>query len=239
MNDDQSLKEFLIDIGKSAIAMFLIGLYFSIDKIAIIGLNIFKINYQNWSEGLVYSLLLGLNILMILIISIIYYKRINKNFIEFKEKHDDYLKKYIKYWFYGLMLMVFSNLILVSITGDIAGNENAVRELFSTSPLYIYISAVIIAPLLEELIFRFCIRDIFPHSNILFILASGLIFGGCHVYGNVTNWVDMLYIIPYSSLGFAFAYIYTKTDNIFSTIGAHFIHNGIMMALQILMFLFM
>jgi membrane protease YdiL (CAAX protease family) len=48
---------------------------------------------------------------------------------------------------------------------------------------------------------------------------------------------DLLFIIPYSIPGFIFAYVYTKSKNICIPISLHFIHNGIMMSLQILLLL--
>ena len=46
-----------------------------------------------------------------------------------------------------------------------------------------------------------------------------------HIIGSASSLIDVLFIIPYSSLGLAFAYTYYKTDNIFSTISMHLIHN--------------
>ena len=80
-------------------------------------------------------------------------------------------------------------------------------------------------------------RKLLPYSNKLFILFSGLIFGALHVVINLENLVDLLYIIPYSIPGFIFAYIYTKSKNIMVPISLHFLHNGIMMSLQILLLL--
>ena len=53
-----------------------------------------------------------------------------------------------------------------------------------------------------------------------------------HIFGNVSNLYDVLYIIPYSIPGFIFAYIYTESDNIFSSMGLHFMHNLILISLQ-------
>ena len=58
-----------------------------------------------------------------------------------------------------------------------------------------------------------------------------------HVISTLENLVDLLFIIPYSIPGFIFAYIYSKSKNIFVPISLHFIHNGIMMSLQILLLL--
>ena len=62
-------------------------------------------------------------------------------------------------------------------------------------------------------------------TKYLFILISGILFGSMHVIGSVTSVYDYLYIIPYSALGISFAALLYKTDNIFSTITIHSIHN--------------
>ena len=56
-----------------------------------------------------------------------------------------------------------------------------------------------------------------------------------HVIGTLEHLVDLLFIIPYSIPGFIFAYIYTKCKNICVPISLQFIHNVIMMGLQILL----
>ena len=104
-------------------------------------------------------------------------------------------------------------------------------------PIYTFISAVIIAPFLEELVFRKSFRDMFS-NNLLFIILSGLTFGAFHVIGSFETLFDLIYIIPYSIPGFVFAYTLSKSKNIFVPIGLHFLHNGILMALQTFLMLF-
>ncbi|MDD2391846.1 MAG: CPBP family intramembrane metalloprotease [Bacilli bacterium] len=239
MIKEQVFKEFLNDIRNLIIGFSVVVLYFSFDKLAIWGLNLFTIDYGSWSLNAKYAISLMISILLALIIVLIYFKLLKKEFLFFLKHRDEYLKKYIKYWLYGLIGMIFANLILVLISGNIANNEENVRNIFSTSPIYIYISAVFIAPLVEELVFRLSIRKIFPVSDKLYIFISGLVFAACHIIGNVEIPFDILYIFPYMSLGLSFSYIYTKTNNIFSTVGFHFIHNGIMMAIQLFSLIFM
>ena len=161
--------------------------------------------------------------------------KIKKDFKDLKKNHKEYFSNNLKYYLIGIILMMISNIIISFLnSGNIAGNEEAVREIFSTAPIYMYISAVFLAPLLEELVFRQGIRNIFTNDK-LFIIASGLIFGGLHVIGNVSSFIDLLYLIPYSIPGFAFAYILTKTNNIFIPIGFHFLHNGVTMSLQVIL----
>ena len=134
--------------------------------------------------------------------------------------------------------MVLSNSILALLSGGgIAGNEESVRAMFKLNPVYMYISAVIFAPLVEELVFRQGIRNICG-KNIVFILVSGFVFGALHVFTSATTTLDLLYLIPYSALGIAFATMLYKTENIFVSMGFHFMHNGILMAIQFMTLLF-
>ena len=121
--------------------------------------------------------------------------------------------------------MITSNLIIMIFTkGNISENEETVRTLIDSYPLYMAFNVMIYAPITEEIVFRKSIKDICPNSNIS-ILLSGLIFGGLHVISSLDTPLGFLHLIPYCSLGFLFAYLYKKTDNIFSTITAHSIHN--------------
>ena len=177
---------------------------------------------------------------ILLVISIIYIYRqdIKNNLEDLKKNHQTYFKKYLKYWFLALGLMMVANsIILISEPNSIAGNEEAVREMFNSMPIYTFISAVIIAPFLEELVFRKSFRDMFS-NNLLFIILSWLKFGAFHVIGSFETLFDLIYIIPYSIPGFVFAYTLSKSKNIFVPIGLHFLHNGILMALQTFLMLF-
>lgn len=150
---------------------------------------------------------------------------IKKDFKNFTKDIFDNMETSFKYYILGFISMVVSNLILIFITnGSIAGNEEAVRDMIDKVPLYMGFSTILYAPLTEEIIFRKCIKDVIKNKW-LYILLSGLIFGGMHIISSATNLIDVLFIIPYSSLGIAFAYTYYKTDNIFSTIIMHSVHN--------------
>ena len=121
--------------------------------------------------------------------------------------------------------MFLSNIIIYFITGGkIAGNEEAVREMIKLSPITMAFEVAIYAPIVEELIFRDSIKKITNHKYIYPIL-SGLIFGGMHVIFSLNSTIDLLYLLPYSALGIAFACLYRDTNNIFSTIVIHSLHN--------------
>lgn len=176
-------------------------------------------------------------VVVICIIIMLLYKTLEKDVADLKKNHKQYFQKYFKYWFLLLGLMMISNLLITLFSpNDIAGNEEAVRELFELAPIYTFISSVFIAPFLEEFVFRQGIRNICA-NNIAFILISGLLFGGMHVLTGLTSYWDLLYIIPYSIPGLIFAYLLVKTDNVLVPASMHFMHNGVLMSLQMLMFL--
>lgn len=135
------------------------------------------------------------------------------------------MKKAFWYWGVGISIMLASNFILFFINnGAIAGNEKSVRELIDKAPLFMLYQTVFYAPLSEELIFRRSFKDVFKNKYI-YVLISGLVFGGMHVISSASSMGDFLYIIPYSALGIAFALLYYDTDNIFTTISMHSLHN--------------
>lgn len=164
---------------------------------------------------------------------------LKKHLVDLKKNHKSYFKKYFKYWFLILGGMAIINLIIMALpfTEGVAANQEAVLELLRRSPVYIYFAAVIFAPLTEELAFRQAIRQIIPNDKV-FILVSGLSFGLIHIIA-ADNFVSQLpFLLSYSFPGFVFAYLLIKSENIFVPIGLHFIHNGVLVSLQLLLMIF-
>lgn len=176
-------------------------------------------------------------LLIILIIVLINIKSLEANWKNMKKNYNKYFSKYLKYWIITTCAVLFINLILyLCFTNSISGNETLIRQTLKTYPIYCIFSSIIFAPIVEEIVFRKSIRNIISNKKI-FIIVSGLFFGWLHVGGNITVWSDLLYIIPYSIHGGLFAYFLVKTDNIFVSMGFHFLHNGIMTSLQVLLLL--
>ena len=132
--------------------------------------------------------------------------------------------------------MIISNIIITMFTSiETSSNQEAIISTLYKAPIYTCIMSIIFAPILEELVFRLSFRKIF-NSNILFIVTSGLFFGFMHV-SSPNSIAEFLYIIPYSIPGVIFAYTLTKSKNIYVPIGLHFIHNTIMMLIQLFIML--
>ncbi len=112
------------------------------------------------------------------------------------------------------------------------GNEELVRSYIDTSPLLMIFSTVIYAPICEELTFRKSIKDAI-NNKYIYIFNKWLIIWFL-TYSKLYKYpLDLVYLIPYASLGIVFATLYYKTNNIFFTITIHAMHN----ALSVLVYL--
>ncbi len=223
------------DLKNALTGTFVIILYSIFTDLLISLLKVFNINYNNFNTISKCVFVALSEIILTLIIILIYKNDFIPNFKDFIKNIKSYFDKYIKYWFLTLGLMIMSNLIITLFTtSEISNNQEMIVETFKKLPIYTIIVTIVVAPFLEELVFRMSFRKIFAHSNILFILFSGFIFGGLHVITSLTSLNNLLFIIPYSIPGFMFAYLYTKSNNIMVPIMLHFIHNSVMMLMQLI-----
>lgn len=169
------------------------------------------------------------NILFIAVLIAFYYKDLIKEFKTYKKNFKSSFKISFKYYVVGLMAMVFFNMIIVTLLKDVSSNENQVRDLLFNNPVITMVSIMITAPLIEELAFRKSLSPLLKNKW-LFATSSGILFGGAHLLTNfLTNTfvlTDLLYILPYGSLGFVFALMNRKTSSTFSSIVIHGLHNG-------------
>ena len=200
---------------------------------ALIPIYLFNIDIKTCSDATYNTLRIIPNVAQAILLIIIYRKTLKNDLKDFFKKFGDYSDTAIKYWILGFIAMVISNYIIIKLSPvKIASNEQGVREIISSIPLLSFISICFFAPIAEELIFRKSFKDCFS-SKWVFVLISGLVFGALHVIGSISSLYDLLYIVPYSSLGIAFALIYYKTNNIYSSIFVHVLHNTILVLLNI------
>lgn len=231
LNLSENSKKILIGLGS-------LILYFVLTELQAVPLILAGLNLNELSTTFIAIYSLIYSIVLLSSIALIFNMTLKNHWFDLKKNHKNYFNKYIKYWFLALGIMIISNLIILLINpGATAGNEDAIKKMFEVAPIYTFISAVFLAPFIEELVFRLSIRYVVK-SDWLFIILSGLAFGGMHIIGTYESPLDLLYIIPYSAPGLAFAYILTKCKNIFVPIGLHFLHNGLLMSLQVFVLIF-
>lgn len=171
-----------------------------------------------------------------LIYIIIYSKDLIKDFKNFKKNYKKILKTTLNYWLKGLFIMIFSSYILTILKIGSNANQDANIALFQTMPIVEFICAVIFAPITEELVFRRSLKNISSNKHI-YALTSGIIFGFIHIISSLSDiksLIMLLYLVPYSALGIAFAYAYKKNDNIYGSIIFHSIHNALSLLIQLI-----
>lgn len=164
------------------------------------------------------------NIMFIIVLYLMYKKDIDKEFETFRKKIKENFKVGFKYYFAGLMAMILFNLFISIVIKDISANESQVREMLFASPLYTMFSISIIAPLSEELTFRKSIDPLIKNKWI-YSLFCGLLFAACHLVAGEYKLINLLYLLPYGSLGFSFALMDRETKTTFTSIMMHMIHN--------------
>ncbi len=181
---------------------------------------------RNFSYLAVYAL-------TFLVIFLIVRKDIIKQFKEFLKDKKKVLSKGFNYWIYGIIIMFISNLVITSIIGSIAVNEQTTEKVIFSTPFYAIPTIVFFGPFLEELVFRYGIRKSF-NKKTPYIWFSGIVFGLLHVSTALDSFTiseiikhasEFLFIIPYGALGYFFAKAYYETDNIFSSVIPHMLHN--------------
>ena len=156
----------------------------------------------------------------------------------FKESWDTFkqdITKNIGYvLIYGVLLFivcVISSLIVMFITGlDTSENQEAIEQMFRYYPIYITFSAVVFAPIVEEGLFRGVLfRGLSSQHIKAAYIVSSLLFGFIHVYDSVFsgNFLDLTYLLVYGGMGWVFASLYHKSDQMISGILLHALYNGL------------
>ena len=172
-------------------------------------------------------------------------KDILSQFQVFLKQRKQILSKGLSYWIYGLIVMLLSNLVITSIVGNIPVNEQLTRETLFTTPLSSIPIIMFIGPFLEELVFRYGFRKPFQ-KEISYALFCAFLFGILHIITSIDEWTisnlftrlvlegELLFLVPYGSLGFFFAKAYYETENIFSSVIPHMLHNSLSVLLILL-----
>ena len=213
------------------ILIFLLYLLYS--DIIIIILTKLGDNIKVLPNNLKIAIMFLINLSLMIMLFIFYSKSIKENLKDLKLNFKSYIKDNFKYYVIGLLIMIISNIIISFFIEGNSTNETLIREYINIMPIYMIFSSCIYAPFTEEMVFRKSLRNCF-NNKVLYILLSGLIFGSMHLL-SASNLVELVFLIPYSSLGCVFAYMYYKTNNIFVPMTFHMVHNTIIVINYLLM----
>lgn len=214
----------MINIKETLKGILAIGLYY----LSSILLSIpFSLLIKKYNNNITLQLsTISIYILMTLLFGILYYKDLKKDFNDFKKNYKKYFKTIINYWIKGLFIMIASSFIISMFNISSNTNQDENVRLLKEMPLVEITCACIIAPILEEIVFRLSFKNM-SKSDKLFAILTGLTFAFVHIVTSLEDPRTIIYIIPYGALGITFGLLYKKTNNIFSSITAHAIHNTI------------
>lgn len=195
---------------------------------------VFNINPDGISDKECAIYLTIADIILLFIYIYIFKDTLKKDIKDFINNFSKYFETSFKYWAIGIGIMFISNIIITFVLNkNMTTNEELVRSYISAAPILMLISAGICAPITEELTFRKGIRNAI-NNKWLYVLISGIIFGGLHIITSLNNISDLVYLIPYCAPGIAFALLYYKTNNIFCSITMHSIHNVLSIILYLI-----
>lgn len=178
----------------------------------------------DFSDRLIAVIILGLNGLIIRFVYKKYLRKTKDNSFENENFNELKWKKILFVLvMYGIMYLID---LLFSTFLDIGTPENQkiLEEMFRMTPITIAMMTVVVAPIVEELIFRGLFTTYFMKneaalSKIVIVVTSSLFFGLIH---EVTPSLSLLY---YSSIGTMLSITYLYTKNIKYNILLHFINN--------------
>ncbi|HIU40089.1 MAG TPA: CPBP family intramembrane metalloprotease [Candidatus Aphodocola excrementigallinarum] len=175
-------------------------------------------------------------IFIFLLVLILNFKELKKDFIIFIKNIKVYFPFIIKRYLIMLGVMIIVALPIVYLNnGATSSNQTLINDMFVKIPFLTFLLSVIYAPIVEESIFRLSIKKFF-NNKIAFVLVSGILFGTLHMIDKFTSFYDLLYIFQYSALGICLALAYYDSKNIFVSMSMHFIQNFLAAVLVLLVY---
>lgn len=125
-------------------------------------------------------------------------------------------------------IIVMGLLAILGLDKSSSANQQLVETLLNGAPLLMMFQAVILAPIVEEVLYRGLIfRTVYSYNKNAAHIISAFLFGFSHIYsalfaGDLTQ---IIHLIPYMTMGFAFSYAYEKRGNICAPIIMHMLNN--------------
>ncbi|MDX9690985.1 MAG: CPBP family intramembrane glutamic endopeptidase [Acholeplasmataceae bacterium] len=111
------------------------------------------------------------------------------------------------------------------ITGDSVNQMSIQNSLNSNGAIFMILSAVILGPIVEELVFRKAMFGLFKNDYVGLVVSS-LTFGAIHLLGESSIQMALVNGTVYFVMGFIFGYIYLKNHkNLYAPLAVHILSN--------------
>lgn len=152
----------------------------------------------------------------------IYRNKIKEDIKNFKDDFKKYFPKTLLVSTILIILEIIISLILKK-NGLISVNQNVAEVMIKESPILMFISSAILAPIAEELTFR--MPYYYAKGNKIFIyIFYSIVFASVHLFG-IADLITLLYFIPYLLLSLGIGYGFYKSNNIFMSTIIHILNN--------------
>lgn len=177
------------------------------------------------------------NIIILALLSILLRDYIRKSFEDVKEKSIIHTLKWLgrgmKYFLFacivnGIVYVVANQIVGVELSEQSTYNQALVDSFRISHRGLAFLSNVLIAPIVEELVFRVILFQPLRRIHVLLAIGgSSLIFGGLHVYHEILIGDPMVlaYMATYVGTAMALAVLYEKRRNIILCILIHMLIN--------------
>lgn len=220
------------NLNKILIILIYIIVFFVLGELFI---KIFEDKVVDEDSAILYTVINNIMIYTLLIISCIVL--LKKEIItDFKKIEQKNAVKIFLTCLAGVGLVYAGNLVGTILTSIFGGQVDSVNQetleivmLSKYGPIMI-IMIVIIGPIVEELIFRKSMHDLFRYFKLpswAVLLISSLLFGLIHVISAK----DFVQVFPYICMGLTLGFLEIKTKNIYPSIFVHIFNNGVATAM--------
>ena len=180
------------DIKELIKFLLLITLFFYCKYIVLTILNLFGIVYTQ-DDYFLASVIDVIQSIILIVILVIVHRKTLKEDLKKLIKNKNGLLKFFGYIVIGYIILINIEIVcsiierliafIFSINMGTSNNQELVETIIHSSPIIMVISACLLAPLEEELLFRGSIRKTIKNKGV-FIAVSGLFFGLLHITGN-------------------------------------------------------
>ena len=151
-------------------------------------------------------------------------KDIKRDFNDIKKNFKKYILVILKWTLIEFGLMIVSNYLILLFIDSLPNNELSNREFLMSSPILAISYLLLIAPMIEEYVFRYSFKNI--KNYYLFTFITSLLFASLHLL-SINNITHIWFLIPYFAMSVGFGTIYYKCQNYFTSTIAHIIHNAL------------
>lgn len=161
----------------------------------------------------------------------LYRYQIKNSYKKFMVNFVDNMKLIFKYYLIAQVFNIILSLFFVEVLkiDTTSQNQMIVEDVLSKVPLLMAIVTVFFAPIIEEIVFRgglfLGIRNALGEFPA--VLISSVTFGAIHVLPQLGGGhpLEILFILPYSLLGYYMVKSVQKTDSLMGGIAFHFVNN--------------